>query len=147
MMLKSALRRSVVVRKLSKRVRGLDLAKSEWFEDHYPDWRRKRVVAIAEHYGPTFFKGKSLLEVGCGFGSIGAEFAAMGAQVTCSDARAGHLEEAQRRHPEVSTVVADLDQPWQFTHHDILLHLGVLYHLADPGKGVRDALQAADHIV
>jgi SAM-dependent methyltransferase len=146
-MLRQALRRSVTVRKISKRIRRLDAPKDARFEDHYSDWRRKRIAAIADHYGPGFFNGKTVLEVGCGYGDIGAAFAAFGATVTCSDARDEHLQEAARRHPEVRVVAADLDGPWPFPRHDVLLHLGLLYHLADPEQAIRQALDAADHLV
>jgi len=149
MPLRNLLRQSITARRISKRVRRLDPSKDEWFEDHYPQWRAKRVAAIRDHFGADFFSGKMLLEVGCGFGAIGAEFAALGACVTCSDGRPGHIAEVRQRRPEVAeTVVADLDKPWAFsTRFDVLIHMGVLYHLGNPEQAIRDALGAADHIV
>ncbi len=147
-MLKEFLQRSVTVRRLSSKLRRLDLERDLWFEDHYPEWRLKRINAIVDHYGAAFFEGKSVLEVGCGFGDVGSAFADLGAAVTCSDARSQYLDEAVRRHPKLTVVRSDLDRPWLFTERfDVLLHLGVLYHLADPEKAVRDALGNADHVV
>lgn len=68
------------------------------FIDHYFEWRAKRVAAILNHYNPSFFFGKSLLEVGCGYGDIGTVFSNLGAAVTCSDARAEHLSIIRERH-------------------------------------------------
>lgn len=146
--LRQALRRSVLATRASRAVRGLGLPRQEWFEDHYPEWRQKRIEAIRSHYGPAFFRDKSLLEVGCGFGDIGASFVELGADVTCSDGRADHVAEVGRRHPNVHTAVADLDKPWAFPgRFDVLIHMGVLYHLANPEQAMRSALDSADHVV
>ncbi len=122
----------------------------ERFEGHYVEWREKRIAAIEDHYGRDWFAGKSVLEVGAGFGDIGVHFAKIGARVTCSDARQSHVKEARRRHPDLAQVFqADIDQPYESlgVNHDLLLHLGVLYHLKDPEEGVRRALAAARHVV
>lgn len=125
------------------------VARDERFEDHYVEWRAKRIGAIRDHYGPSWFAGRTLLEVGCGHADIGAAFAALGAVVTGSDARAEHLDVARRRHPEIAGwQVADLDSEWPFDlGFDLVLHLGVLYHLADPEQALRRLLQSSGHIV
>lgn len=148
-MLKSALRSSITYRKLSNRLRGTRLPRDAWFEDHYPEWRAKRIDAIRDHYGTSWFAGKTMLEVGCGHADIGAAFAAMGAIVTGSDARQDHLDEARRRHPEIEAWrIADLDREWPFDRDfDLVLHLGVLYHLADPEHALTCLLQSRGHIV
>ena len=119
------------------------------FGGHYNRWRAKRIRAIRSHYGRRWWRNKTVLEVGCGHADIGAAFAELGATVTCSDARQEHIVAARRRFgASITTVQADLDGSWPFKeHYDLLLHLGVLYHLADPEQGVRDALSGADHIV
>lgn len=95
---------------------------SEPFEGHYVEWRARRIRAITDHYGRDWFPGKTILEVGCGYGDIGAAFAALGAEVTCSDGRPEHV-------------------------YDMILHMGVLYHLRDPEEALRAACKAADHLV
>ncbi|MGH2942566.1 MAG: class I SAM-dependent methyltransferase [Solirubrobacteraceae bacterium] len=126
-----------------------DVPPEEWFEDHYQEWRAKRIDAIRGHYGPSWFTGRTLLEVGCGHADIGAAFAALGAIVTASDARQEHLDEGRRRHPEIAAwQLADLDSEWPFQpDFDLVLHLGVLYHLADPELALRRLLQSGGHIV
>jgi SAM-dependent methyltransferase len=109
------------------------------FRGHYDLWRERRVTAIVDHYGAEWFEGKTVLEVGCGYGDLGAHFLALGADVTFSDAREEHLREARRRHGG-PTVCADLDRPWTFQPFDLVLHLGVLYHLADPERHLHDLL-------
>ena len=44
------------------------------FNDHYIDWRIKRISKILELYDKDFFNNKSILELGCGLGDIGKEF-------------------------------------------------------------------------
>lgn len=99
---------------------------------------------MRDHYGAEFFDGKNLLEVGCGYGDIGASFVELGALVTCSDGRASHMKEVRRRHRAVAAVQADLDEPWPFDmRYDVLIHMGVLYHLADPERAMHVMLSAA----
>ena len=68
---------------------------------------------------------------------------------TSSDAREEHVFEARRRHPELNVITMDLDTAGSYPRQrfDLLLHLGVLYHLADPEAAIREALAAADHVV
>lgn len=148
-MIKTALRSSITYRKLANRLRGITVPRDEWFQDHYPEWRRKRIAAIRDHYGSEWFAGKTVLEVGCGHADIGAEFAALGAVVTGSDAREDHLLEARRRHPEIAHCqAADLDHEWPFApEFELVLHLGVLYHLADPESALRRLLGSRGDIV
>lgn len=100
------------------------------FAGHYMEWREKRIKTIIEHYGQKFFEDKTLLELGCGHGDIGATFASLGATVTCSDGREEHLIVLKKKHPHIKTVLADLDQEWPFeSHYDIIIMMGILYHL------------------
>ena len=127
-------------------------AESESFAQHYDDWRRKRVATITrfyqDRYGADFFAGKRVLELGCGYGDLGAEFAKLGADLTCSDARPEHLDVVRKRYPEVKVVQADLDSEWPFGDGwDVVLHLGLLYHLRAPEPTMRWASQSATHLV
>jgi ubiquinone/menaquinone biosynthesis C-methylase UbiE len=117
------------------------------FDDHYVEWREKRINAIVDHYGLDFLRGKTMLEVGCGYGDIGGFFAAEEVEVTCSDAREEYLIECAERYPDVKTIVADLDKEWPPGTYDIVLHLGVLYHLADYKQTIRDACRCCTHLV
>lgn len=117
------------------------------FQGHYVEWRAKRLAAIIHHYGPSFFLGKTLLEVGCGHGDIGATLSRLGAVVTCSDARAEHLAKVKARFPDVATVVADLDCEWPEGIYDLTIHMGVLYHLADYTAALRRACANSQRMV
>lgn len=148
-MLRRALRSSVTYRKVVNRLRSHEPTPAERFEDHYPEWREKRTAAVRAHYGDGWFAGKTVLEVGCGYAHIGATLAGLGAAVTASDARSGYVAEGQLRHRNIMFwQVADLDGPdWPFDRdYDLVLHLGVLYHLADPERAVRQVCENRGHI-
>lgn len=117
------------------------------FSDHYDQWRQRRIAAIRNHFGDAFFRGRTLLELGCGYGDIGAAFRALGAEVWCSDARAEHLGVAVARHPGLRTVQADLNTEWPFGWFDLILHLGVLYHLEPTHESLRRACRSTSHLV
>jgi SAM-dependent methyltransferase len=117
------------------------------FASHYVEWRERRIDAIRAHYGDAFFAGRTLLELGCGYGDLGAAFAGLGAVVTCCDARAEHLDVLRERWPDVNAVQADLNREWPFDRFDIILHLGLLYHLEPTHMSLRLSCRSADHLV
>jgi len=115
---------------------------------YYPSWRRARINAMLDHYGREFFYGKRMLEVGCGDGTIGNFFYLLGCEVVCSDVRPEFLEEVKRRNEEIEVHRVDLNTEWPFEgHFDIILHLGVLYHLENPEFSIRKACDSCDHLV
>ena len=117
------------------------------FSGHYVEWRERRIKAIIEHYGQEFFQNKTVLELGCGYGEIGAHFASLGAQVTCSDAREEHLNIVRQKYPYIKTVLADLDKEWVFNRHDIIILMGVLYHLRDHKPVLEKACNYATYLI
>ena len=124
---------------------------SEWlehrFKEHYVAWQDRRIAAIRHHYGDSFFRGRTVLELGCGYADIGAALARLGAAVTCCDARPEHLEVVRDRWPHLQTVCADLNAEWPFGHFDLVLHLGLLYHLEPSHRSLHRSCQSADHLV
>jgi len=115
---------------------------------YYPEWRQARIHAILDHYGEGFFRGKTLLEVGCGDGSIGNFFYYLGAIVTCSDARQEFLDEIEHRNHQISVVQCDLDTHWPIPDDsDVVLHQGVLYHLGEPEASLRFACRRARNLI
>lgn len=92
-----------------------------------------------------------MLEIGCGHGDIGAHFLALGADVTFADARAEHLEVVASRYSMARTARLDAGQPlpWPDDAFDVVLHLGVLYHLPPDAvkPAIRDACRVGRRIV
>ena len=101
------------------------------FSDHYEYWRAKRVVAIVEHYGESFFKNKKILELGCGYGDIGKVFIGLGAEVIFAEGREEHVNILKNKFPNNRVYKVNLENEWPFKYEkfDLILHLGVLYHL------------------
>lgn len=134
-----------ILKKIAQNLRPVST--DSLFSGHYVEWRAKRIAAIIEHYGANFFLGKTVLEVGCGHADIGGVFSKLGAAVTCSDARAEHLKIVRRRLPDVTTILADLDQEWPFKFHDLVIHMGVLYHLKEHTSSLKHACNGCRHLV
>lgn len=118
------------------------------FDQHYVEWRAKRVAAIIDRYGREWFAGKKVLELGAGFGDIGAAFAALGADLTYTEGRHEHVEEIWRRHPgaKATALDAELGIPLKGPF-DLILHLGLLYHLDNWRQSLTDASNIAHAMV
>lgn len=106
-----------------------------FLDPHYIDWRESRFNFIKEHFGPDFFDGKSVLELGGGNGDLGARFIPLGAEVTSVDAREDHVELGRRLHPQIRFIHLDLEKGCaSLDPADIVLDTGLMYHLPDPLK-------------
>lgn len=77
------------------------------------------------------FKGKTLLELGGGYGHNGNEFSKMGAIVTSTDAREEHINNGKIIYPHMSFMLLDSDKLQIEKKYDIILHWGLLYHLSE----------------
>ena len=107
------------------------------FDIHgYPEWNESRIKHLIDTYGQPFFKGKTVLEVGCGYAGIGKAMLDMGAIVTVSDAREEHIEVVKERYPEIQALVVDSESTtWDYPEdkYDIIT---VSYtHLTLPTSG------------
>lgn len=118
------------------------------FDNYYTEWRNKRIDCIIDFYGADFFKNKKLLEVGCAHGDIGYRFKQLGAEVTVSDGNPNHGPIINAKYPDLHFICADVEAPWQFEdHYDIIIHMGLLYHVRDPESVLKDACKHCDHLV
>jgi cyclopropane fatty-acyl-phospholipid synthase-like methyltransferase len=118
---------------------------------HYTSWNESRLRAINDFYDEGFFKGKKVLEVGCGWADIGNEISKLGAHVTASDARIEHMEKVKLRHPHMKTQLFDLENTdeWVFEEekYDVIIHFGVLYHLSNPVENLKFISKHCDHLI
>lgn len=121
------------------------------FEGHYREWRLKRIAAIVEWYGNAWFRGRRILELGAGHGDIGAFFWALGADVTFAEGRPEHVAEIRARFPLLPpsrVVLMDAEQGIPIDGpFDLILHLGLLYHLNDWRRSVDDASRLGTFMV
>lgn len=118
------------------------------FNETYSGWNHSRIKSIIDHYGHHFFFGKKILDLGAGQGEIGAALARLGADVYCVDARQANLDYIKKRHPYLKIVKADLEIEWPFSHKfDIVLSIGLLCHLKNYEKHIKDICNIAETII
>ena len=123
--------------------------KVQRFGPGYYLWQSKRIRAMLDHYGHEFFAGKSIAELGAGFGDIGGFFSMLGSRVTCLEGRAINVTEIVKRYPGVVAVEFDCNNPLplELRKMDFIIHFGVLYHLRDPSASLRDACKCTNEMV
>jgi SAM-dependent methyltransferase len=117
----------------------------EWqhFHELRSEWERNFLEYMQPH-GPDFFRGKRVLDAGCGSGRhayYAAKFGAEVAAVDLSDA-IGVARENTRALGRVSTIQADLyNLPFAPESFDFIYSIGVLHHLPDPEAAFRNLLR------
>jgi len=101
----------------------------------------------------AFWAGPALataFDAGTGVGFFAGHLARRhGFRVAASDARASNVEEARRRHPEVEFFVADVEDPRLVNkgEFDVVTALGLLYHLENPFRAIRNLAAITRHIL
>lgn len=121
------------------------------FDGTYDLWRVKRLSKMLELLGLEWFPGKRVLELGAGHGDMGAVFADLGAQVTCVEGRDENLVFGRLKHRGVTGldfVKMDLDQDFRsLGDFDLILHLGLLYHIADIDQHLGQVFELSDDVM
>lgn len=100
-------------------------------------------------------KGKTVLDLGCAEGCISLEFAKAGArEVVGIELLAAHLAVARvqcKGHPQIKFIWAHLGDYIKglesIPKYDIVLALGIIHKLDDPGVPMRFAAQSAKDLV
>jgi ubiquinone/menaquinone biosynthesis C-methylase UbiE/uncharacterized protein YbaR (Trm112 family) len=117
----------------------------EWarFPEMYDEWNRSFLNYMQPH-GPEFFKGKKVLDAGCGNGRFAYYAAKNGAEVWAIDL--GPAADVARRNTEglhnVQVVQADLHRPpFPNESFDFIYSIGVLHHLPDPESAFQSLLR------
>lgn len=139
---------AIVLERIEDSLEG-GVAKS-LFSGHYEYWRAKRIVAIVEEYGEAWFKGRKILELGCGYGDIGHVFSTLGAEVIYAEGRKEHCDILRKRFPHSRVYQVNLENEWPFSideKFDMILHLGLLYHLKDYRFSLEKCAAHTSHLV
>jgi SAM-dependent methyltransferase/uncharacterized protein YbaR (Trm112 family) len=117
----------------------------EWarFPEMYEEWNQSFLNYMQPH-GPEFFKGKKVLDAGCGNGRFAYYAAKYGAEVWAIDL--GPAVEVARGNTEkvgrVQVVQADLQRPpFARESFDFIYSIGVLHHLPDPEAAFQRLLE------
>jgi SAM-dependent methyltransferase/uncharacterized protein YbaR (Trm112 family) len=139
--------RAVVDEDTDAKLRAAASFSFEWqrFQFHQlrADWE-KNFLDYMQPRGPEFFRGKRVLDAGCGSGRHTYYAAKFGAEVVAVDlsdaidvARANTGEIGQ-----VCTIQADLyNLPFASESFDFIYCIGVLHHLPDPEAAFRNLLR------
>ena len=122
------------------------------FLGHYSAWRINRLRVLVDIWGRQNFRGATVLELGCGYGDIGAFFLSLGADVTFVDAREEHLAVVRQRYPDARTVLHDANHPLHRPDghgYDYVIHMGLLNHLRSDAvaTSILDACWLGRHVV
>lgn len=119
------------------------------FNREYIEWNYRRIKKIIDFFGHPAFADKTILDLGCGHGDVGAAIARLGGRVIAVDARQNHLDVAKKKYPHITTICADLDKNWPFANQkfDFVLNLGLLCHLTNYAQILQKTCQIANNLI
>jgi SAM-dependent methyltransferase/uncharacterized protein YbaR (Trm112 family) len=118
----------------------------EWhrFPEMYDEWA-KQFLSYMQPHTAEFFRGKKILDAGCGNGRFAYYATKYGAEVWALDL--GPAVEVAQRNTEtvggtVQAVQADLyNPPFALESFDFIYSIGVLHHLPHPEAAFRNLLR------
>lgn len=118
------------------------------FSGHYTAWQKSRIDKIVSIFSREYFVGRTVLELGCGYGDIGAAFRDMGAFVTLADGRPEYVTKIRARHKGIEVIRLDQDGYWDLDRKfDVILHMGVLYHLRNWQSDLQSTLNHSGLVI
>ena len=121
------------------------------FHHNYDDWKVKRINKLLDIYDIDWFKGKRILELGCGHGDIGAFLATLGSEVVALDGRLKNVNFAKLKHKNVENfhcIKFNLEHNFtEFGRFDLLINFGLLYHLKNVDKHLENCFKTSDDIL
>ncbi len=102
------------------------------------------IGAIRERTGLT-----SVLDVGCGVGYFSEFLTRMDFQVLAVDGREENVTEARNRHSDIKFLVQDVEDKsiTELGAFDLVLCLGLLYHLENPFRAIRNLFSVTGKVL
>jgi len=124
----------------------MNVPKNEYFLGTYIGWRETRIKKIESIFGKEFFKGKTILELACGYGHTGKYFKEeLGAVVTLAEGNGEYISAIKENNPDSEVIQLDQDYSWDLGRKfDVIIHWGVLYHLDNWKQDLECALNHTD---
>jgi 16S rRNA G966 N2-methylase RsmD len=118
----------------------------------YQEWVDIRVKKIINIFGYDWFHHKKVLELGACYGDIGTELLKIGADVLFADAREEHLNTINNSLTGLNftprTKVINQNDRYDLGEtFNLVLHLGVLYHVANWKSDLECALKHTNTMV
>lgn len=117
------------------------------FNDHYIEWREKRLNCIFKYINYSFFLNKNLIEFGCGFGNIGNHFYNIGSIVTSTDVNEEYLKQTKNNYPHLNVYKFDGETDELTLNYDIAIHLGTLNHINNLEKHLINVCKNCNYII
>ncbi len=109
----------------------------------YRESELTRLMNLFAHVDLERWKSMKVLEVGAGPGHIGDAFVHLGFDVTSTDGRPEYVERMNARGRK--SFVLDLDRTGadELAAFDLIIAFGVLYHLSEPDRFIRNCGKTA----
>lgn len=119
----------------------------EWqkYKRMFPEYEEGLFLNWVFPLRPEDFKGKKVLDAGCGNGRNAYWLKKWGAQVTAFDYNK-EITEIAEKNAKVPVFVADIHD-FSSSHHDIAVCIGVLNFLENPRKAIIHLMKHADMLV
>jgi len=118
---------------------------------YYSGWINSRFEiinnCIVELFGEDFYKNKTMLELGAGFGDFGARFSELGVDLTCWEGREENLNVLQQKYPNIKSHLIDIDKTNINNKYNIILNAGILYHLNNVENCLENCLENCDVLI
>lgn len=116
--------------------------------NQYVAWRKARYECILNRLGSSWFSGKSVAELGAGWGDFAAMFVPLGAHATAIEGREAAVAKGRGLHPEVRFLQQDLNHGLGTGEvFDLVLNVGVLYHVRQWEQLLRNCCAQARFLV
>lgn len=104
----------------------------------------EQFIHWTEPFSPSYFKGKKVLDAGCGTGNHSSYMADWGAEtyaIDLGEAITVAYENKNIFKPNIHYIQADINNPpFQENYFDFIYSQGVLHHLPNPKKGFKALL-------
>lgn len=114
----------------------------------YDEWINSRfgviMTAMNNIFGNNFLHGKTLLELGAGYGDFGYKFYEIGMDVTCIEGRIENLTILKQKYPFFTSNLGDMDKELIEKHYNVILHAGLLYHMKNIVQNLENCLKNCD---
>ncbi len=114
----------------------LNQARKIFFDDLIPDLKTNLDLCTA-------------LDVGTGYGYFSNYLNELGFSVHSCDARSENIAEAKRRYPDIEFMIHNVEEPVvePKATYDLVLCLGLLYHLENPFRAIRNLFQLTNKLL
>lgn len=115
---------------------------SSHLQEHYNDWRVKRIRKLESILGKEYFLGKRILEVGAGHGRIGKYLReSYGSTVDFTEGRIELVDEIRKNNPGAIVYHINHNEYWNMPNrYDLIIHWGLLYHLTNWQDDLKNSL-------